>query len=210
MQAVTDRDRWLALGLLLAALALAYLLLVHPWWTLPMRDAQEGIHALQERSQRARLQLQQAPDVAARLREAMDADRQVPVFLPEASAELAFAGLAQRLETEVERASPGNAGCGISTRTPIDAGRGNNERFERVGVHVRLRCGNAETVALLHALEGGSPRLFVDNLSVVAQGFFERPGGAGRNDSGLDVEFDLHGYLAPASLRGATGVAHAP
>src|SRR5690606_2194865 len=119
MQAVTDRDRWLALGLLLAALALAYLLLVHPWWTLPMRDAQEGIHALQERSQRARLQLQQAPAVAARRPEAMDADRQVPVFLPEASAGLACAGLAQRLETEVERASPGNAGCGISTRTPI-------------------------------------------------------------------------------------------
>src|SRR5690606_26655955 len=145
-----------------------------------------------------------------RLREAMESDRQVPVFLPEASAELAFAGLAKRLETEVERASPGNAGCAITTRTPIDAGRNSNERFERVGVHVRLRCGNAETVALLHALEGGSPRLFVDNLSVVAQGFFERPGGAGRGDSGLDVEFDLHGHLAPASLRGATGVAHAP
>ena len=30
-----DRDRWLALGLLLAALALAYLVLVHPWWTAP-------------------------------------------------------------------------------------------------------------------------------------------------------------------------------
>src|SRR5690606_34515267 len=115
MQAVTDRDRWLALGLLLVALALAYLLFVHPWWTLPMREAQQGIHALQERSQRARIQLQQAPDVAARLREAMEADRQVPVFLPEASAELAFAGLAQRLETEVGRASPGNAGCAITT-----------------------------------------------------------------------------------------------
>src|SRR5690606_7405788 len=110
MRAVTDRDRWMALGLLLAALALAYLLLVHPWWTLPMRDAQEGINALQERSQRARIQMQQAPDVAARRREAMESDRQVPVFLPEASAELAFAGLAKRLETEVERASPGNAG----------------------------------------------------------------------------------------------------
>lgn len=209
MQAVTDRDRWLALGLLLAVLALAYLLLVHPWWTLPMRDAQASIHALQERSQRARALAQQAPEVASRLREAQAAEQQLPVFLPEASAELAYAGLAQRLETEVERASPGNAGCAISNRSPMDSPRG-DARFEQVTVHVRLRCGNAETVALLHALESGHPRLFVDNLSVVAQGFFERPGGGGRGDNGLDVEFDLHGYLAPASLRGATGADHAP
>lgn len=209
MQAVADRDRWLALGLLLAVLAFAYLVLVHPWWTLPMREAGVRIEALQERSQRAQAQVRQAPEFTARLREAMATDQQLPVFLPEASAELAFAGLAQRLETEVERASPGNAGCAISNRTPMDSPRGEG-RFERVTAHVRLRCGNAETVALLHALESGSPRLFVDNLSVVAQGFFERPGGAGRGDNGLDVEFDLHGYLAPASLRGATGVAHAP
>ncbi len=168
-----------------------------------------SIATLQERSQRARALVQQAPDVSARLREALALDRQVPVFLPEASAELAFAGLAQRLENEVERASPGNAGCAISNRTPVDASRG-DARFERVTAHVRLRCGNAETIALLHALESGSPRLFVDNLSVVAQGFFERPGGAGRGESGLDVEFDLHGYLAPASLRGASGADHAP
>ena len=209
MQAVTDRDRWLALGLLLAVLVFAYLLLVHPWWTQPMRDTQASIEALQERSVRARAQLQQAPEVAARLRDALAIERRVSVFLPEASAELAFAGLAQRLETEVGRASPGNAGCAISNRTPMDQPRAET-RFEPVTVHVRLRCGNAETAALLHALEGGSPRLFVDNLSVVAQGFFERPGGAGREEGGLDVEFDLHGYLAPASLRGATGDADAP
>ena len=209
MQAVTDRDRWLALGLLLAVLVFAYLLLVHPWWTQPMRDTQASIEALQERSVRARAQLQQAPEVAARLRDALAIERRVSVFLPEASAELAFAGLAQRLETEVERASPGNAGCAINNRTPMDQPRAET-RFEPVTVHVRLRCGNAETAALLHALEGGSPRLFVDNLSVVAQGFFERPGGAGGEEGGLDVEFDLHGYLAPASLRGATGDADAP
>jgi hypothetical protein len=35
---------------------------------------------------------------------------------------------------------------------------------------------------------------------VVAQGFFEYPGrGAGR-EGGLDVEFDLYGYLRPAAV----------
>ena len=37
MRAVPDRDRWLALGLLAAVLVVAYFVLVHPWWTVPMR-----------------------------------------------------------------------------------------------------------------------------------------------------------------------------
>ena len=31
MQAVTERDRWLALGLLAVVVAAAYFILVHPW-----------------------------------------------------------------------------------------------------------------------------------------------------------------------------------
>lgn len=209
MPAATDRDRWLALGLLLAVLALAYLVLLHPWWTVPMRESGARIEALQQRGLRARMQLRQAPEVAARLREAMALEARAPVFLPESSTQLATAGLAQRLEAEVARASPGNRGCAIGNREPVDSAPG-DARFPRVTVHVRLRCGNAELAALLHALEGGTPRLFVDNLSVVAQGFFEIPGQGGRGDGGLDVEFDLHGFLPPASLRQAAGATHAP
>ena len=44
-----DRDRWLALGLLLAALVLAYLLLVHPLWTAPMLEVQDRIDSARER-----------------------------------------------------------------------------------------------------------------------------------------------------------------
>ena len=66
-QRPTDRDRWAALGLLLAAAGLAYLLLVHMWWTIPMLDAGARIQALQQRELRARMQLQQAPAVAREL-----------------------------------------------------------------------------------------------------------------------------------------------
>ena len=63
MARTADRDRWLALALLLAALGLAYLLLLHPWWTVPMRQAQERIDDLRQRELRVRTRLQQAPDV---------------------------------------------------------------------------------------------------------------------------------------------------
>ncbi|HYM86493.1 MAG TPA: GspMb/PilO family protein, partial [Pseudoxanthomonas sp.] len=62
---------------------------------------------------------------------------------------------------------------------------------------VRLRCGTPELGAVLHALETGTPRLFVDNLNVLAQRYAyvsALPGGSG---GGLDVSFDLYGYLRP-------------
>ena len=49
-----DRDRWLALGLLLAVVAFAYLVLVLPWWPVPMQQAGHRISTLQDRELRLR------------------------------------------------------------------------------------------------------------------------------------------------------------
>jgi general secretion pathway protein M len=190
-----DRDRWLALGLLLAALALAYLLLLHPWWTAPLLEANTRIDALQQRELRARMQLQQAPEIARRLAQARALEARSPGFLPEASAELATAGLVHRLETVVAEASPGNRACAISNRSPLS--EPHQERFSRVTVQVRLRCGTPELAAVLHALESGTPRLFVDNLNILAQRYFFMPGQNRNQSGGLDVSFDLYGYLRP-------------
>ena len=190
-----DRDRWLALGLLLGAVAIAYAVLLHPWWTAPMLEANGRIASLQERELRARMQLGQAPEIARRLAQAQAMEARAPAFLPEASAELATAGLVQRLETVVLQASPGNRSCAITNRSPST--EPHQERFTRVTVQVRLRCGTPELAAVLHALESGSPRLFVDNLNILAQRYFFMPGQNANQAGGLDVSFDLYGYLRP-------------
>jgi general secretion pathway protein M len=212
---VSDRDRWLALGLLLAALALAYLVLVHPWWTVPMLAENARIDTLQQRELRARMQLSQATQVRQALTRARAQLARSPGFVPESSAELATAGLIKRLETVVGEASPGNRACAISNRSPLNEPSG--ERYVRVSVQVRLRCGVPETAAVLHALESGAPRLFVDNLNVLAQRYFAMADQAQGQSGGLDVSFDLYGYLrpqpqapqatrtAPARLPGAAG-----
>ncbi|MFC3813504.1 type II secretion system protein GspM [Lysobacter sp. GCM10012299] len=202
-----DRDRWLALGLFLVAVALAYLVLVHPWFTAPMIEASERLQTLQERELRQRMQLQQAPLVAQRLQQLRAQQAQQPGFLPESSAELATAGLVQRLEAVVAQASPGNRSCAISNRSPLSEPR--RERYARVVVQVRMRCGSPELAAVLHALESGAPRLFVGNLNILSsRGYFlpgnTQPGG----DGGLDVSFDLSGYLRPGAA--ATEVTRAP
>ena len=194
--ATTDRDRWLALGLLVAALAIAYFVLLHPWWTVPMIDAESRIETLQERELRIRTQLAQAPDVEKRLVQVQAAQRGRPGFLREATPELATAGLVQRLEAVVAQASPGNRSCAITNRSPLQDQRP-PERFTRVTVQVRLRCGTGELASVLHELESGSPRVFVENLNILAQRYFYMPGQGKAQSGGLDVSFDLYGYIAP-------------
>ncbi len=192
--AVTDRDRWLALALLLAALLLGYFILVHPWWTVPMQEVGARIGELRERELRIRTQLQQAPQVQRELAAAIAQQAQRPGFLPEATVELATAGLVQRLETIVKQASPGNRSCAIANQSPLAvAGR---EIYPRVVVQVRLQCGVPELASVLHQIESGSPRLFVENLNILPQRYAFQAGESG--GGGVDVNFDLYGYLKPS------------
>jgi len=187
------RDRWLALAILAGVLALAYLVLVHPWWTVPMLETGDRIEALRERDLRARMALAQAPQVAERLEAARAAAGSAPGFMAEANVQLATSALVQRLEQAVAQASPGNRSCAITNRQPINEVR--QERFPRATVQVRLTCGNAELAAVLHSLESGAPRLFVDNLNILAQRYqFSAGTGSG---GGVDASFDLSGYLQP-------------
>jgi general secretion pathway protein M len=192
---VSPRERLIALGLLLLAIALAYAVLIHPWWTVPMREVGARIEQLQERDARLQAELDQAPAVQARLLDAQQRLAAQPGFLPEATSELAVAGLVQRLESVVGQASPGNRSCQISNRSPLQVE--GKEPYTRVAVQVRLRCGTPELATVLHSLEAGTPRLFVENLNVLAQRFFG-DAQAGGSDGGLDVSFDLVGYLRPA------------
>lgn len=194
VDAPSRRDRWIAAGLLLLALCLAYAVLVHPWWTIPMREADAQIERLQQRELRLRMQLQQAPQVGARLQQIREQQQGTPGFLPEANPQLATASLIQRLETVVSEASPGNRSCAITNRSPLDSD--NRESYRRAVAQVRLRCGTPELSRVLYLLESGTPRLFVDNLNILTQGAYlsrRESGGSG----GLDVSFDLHGYLLP-------------
>ena len=191
-----DRDRWLALALLLAVLGLVYLLLVHPLFTVPMAEINTRIADLQQRDARLRGLLQQQPQIQARLA-TLDAQGGGTGFLAEPTAELATASLIQQLERVVSDASPGSRGCALVNRTPLGE-EPQSGRYRKVTVQVRLRCGNAETLAVLHALESARPYLFVDALGITAQRYFAIPGSNQPQEGGLDVSFNLFGYLRPA------------
>ncbi|MDR1076980.1 MAG: type II secretion system protein M [Xanthomonadaceae bacterium] len=191
------RDRWLALGLLLALLALAYLLLIHPALTAPLNAVDQRIDGLHERESRARALLAQAPEIQKRLQ---SASAEGSGFLAEGTAELAVAGLVRQLETVVAEASPGNRSCAITNRTPM-AQPATREKYGRITVMVRLRCGMPELTQVLYSLENGLPVLFVNNFNVLADPYSITSGsGEGSAGSGgLDVSFELYGYLRPSA-----------
>lgn len=189
-----SRSRLYAIGLLLLALATAYAVGLHWWWSSPMLAMGRQMDELREQEQRFRMLAQQRPAVEQRLAELRRNEASNPAFLPEASAELAQAGLSQRIESEVGAVSPDHGGCNITQRTPI-AGNA-PERYQRVTVQVRLLCGMNEFSGLLHALESGKPQLFVTNLNIIGRiGFAAN--GTPETSGPLDIALDVYGYLRP-------------
>ncbi len=199
-----ERDRLLAMGLLLVVLGVLYLLVLHPMFTQPLRVEDARIAELRDRDARVRAMLAQAPEITKRLAQ-LDARGNVSGFLAEPTTELATASLIQKLEQVVGEVSPGNSGCAITNRAPL-SGEPPPGRFRRVTVQVRLRCGNAETLAVLHALESARPYLFVDALNISSQRYFAIPGNNPPQEGGLDVSFDLYGFLRPIPGAPASGV----
>ncbi|MFN3843860.1 MAG: type II secretion system protein GspM [Rehaibacterium terrae] len=186
-----ERSCWAALGLLALALGLLYFLGLHWWWTAPQLALRAELAELRDQELRLRMHAAQAPLIQEKLAEVQAFEAGNPGFLPEATVELATAGLVQRLETVVQQASPTRERCQLTGRTPSAART--QERYPRVVVQVRLRCGMEEFVAVLHALESGRPELFIDNLAVLSRRSLLAQGGAAT--SALDISFDLYGYL---------------
>jgi general secretion pathway protein M len=190
-----ERSRPYAIGLLLLALAAAYGIGLHWWWTAPMLSMGQQMDDLREQELRFRMLAQQRPAIEQRLAAVRRIEAENPAFLPEASVELAQAGLTQRIESEVGTVSPDHSSCNISQRTPTASSV--PERYQRVVVQVRLLCGMSEFSALLHALEGGRPQLFVANLNIISRVGFVTQSGTPDNSTPLDIAFDLYGYLRP-------------
>lgn len=197
----SHRDRWLALFLLLGVLGIVYLLLVHPLWTRPLLEVNSQIASQQERWQRIHAQLQQASQVEQRLQQAQQALAGQPAFMPETSAGLASSRLVKRLEEVTRQVSPDNRSCAISNRSPLPPDA--SGRFVRIAVQARVQCGMTEWMEMLHLLETGVPRLNIDRLDIIAA-----PKGTS-SGNGLEVSFELSGYLSPGAASPAAKTDHA-
>jgi len=198
----TTSKPWRVLAGVAAAVLLAYLVLLHWWFTAPMLTMGDQIEDLRQKELELRMEAAQRPQIEAQLARVRQFETNNPGFLPEANKDLASAGLVQRLEQVVGSASPNPNACQITARTPADMPT--KEPFARVVVQVRLRCGMGELSAVLYSLESGSPQLFVDNLDMLSRRSY-LPSNLDGEGGALDVSFDLYGYLKDSSKGGGGG-----
>jgi len=66
-------------------------------------------------------------------------------------------------------------------------------KFRRIAIRGQIAVDIAGLQRVFYDLEAGSPLLFLDNVEIRVP---ERPRGGGAQNSGLDVRFDLYGYVA--------------
>lgn len=197
--------RPLAVILLLIAIVLVYFVGVHWWFVAPQLQYRKELIDLRDEEARFRAIAQQRTQVEARLEEVRAFEAGNPGFLAEANFDLAASALTQRLQEKVNELGAGER-CTLVSRSPSRSN--SEERFERVTVKVRMRCEMEHFSQVLHGLEGGSPQLFVSDLTVTGRRGNAAAGGRAQQQPAqagyLDLAFDLYGYIRKPMPTAAT------
>ena len=189
------RDRRLAaLGLLLLALVAAYFLLLHWWFVAPLRAIDAQMADLRDTQARYAAAIAQKPELEKRVAALGAGQAASSAFLPENDTNTAAAGLMQRVVDAVT-AQTASRGCVVSQKTPIpDPPAARGEPYRKVAARVSLSCAIEPLAAVLHALEQGTPYLFVDEFSIYRNPTAARQDG----DAPLEVQLTVSGYVRPA------------
>ena len=184
-----ERSRRLAIGILVAVIAAATLVVLAPVWMLNRHynealDDYVGKLGRYARIAGTRAELTKQLD-AMRLREPRKS------FLRGPTGPLAAAEAQEAIRGIVER----TGGKLITMQPPVTRDDG---RYRAVSVNVQLTANIIALRAILHGIETNVPYLFVDSLSVRSQvpaNFKPNPGA----EPEMFVQMDVTGYLIPAA-----------
>lgn len=185
-----DRGRWVALGLLVAALGLVYLVAFH-WFVLAHAGYNDRLETLRDQLTRYRSAAAQRPELEQQLQRVQRYQQTNDYFLRQTTQGQAAAQLTNRLKQVVSSNARTDDSCQVLSTQPQPVRE--PEQFERVTVEVRLRCDIDDLAAVLHEVENGVPLVFMDDVSIYQQRIRAR--GGGYRDVFLDVRFKMYGYL---------------
>jgi general secretion pathway protein M len=188
-----------AVLLLLLALVLAYFLLLHWWLVAPLRQIDARIDELQQTHSQYAAAIAQKPRLQQRIAALGAGQAASSAFLPEDDTNTAAAGLMQRV-VDVVAAQTDGGGCVVSQKTPIASPAATpGEPYRKAAASISLSCSIESLAAVLHALEQGTPYLFVEDLSI-----YRNPVAVQQNRRApLEVQFTVSGYVRPARATAA-------
>ena len=183
-----DSSRLSAVGILILALVLSYLVLVYPLMQIK-QEYQDEVDNLRFKLQKLQQVAGGRESLTQRLENIRELARQNDAFLPTNTAALASADLQTRIKQVVSEAG------GELTSTQVIPER-NEENAVRVGVKIRMTGSSEVLRQVLQNFESKKPYLFVENLNI-------RPIRMPRNprdknpiiEDRLSVDFDVSGYM---------------
>ena len=187
--------RLTAVLLFVIAVVLVYLLCFH-WFILKHIDYGEEISGLSE-------QLDRFEQIAAKrevyenlLQELQSRRADESLFLEGDDFNEAAAGMSEQLNQMIQTQT--EATCQIVSRQPVRPRV--EERFQRVTVNARMRCGIEDLTKILYSLETGVPMIMAEELTVIKPRTRRRTsaGQAVEEVALLDIRFNMSGYLREA------------
>jgi len=188
-------SRIAAIVLLVLALLLAYVLLLHWWFVAPLEQIRSEMSQLRDTHSRYAAAVAEKPALQRRLAALGAGQAASDAFLAAADPNNAAADLMQQVVDVVGR-NTGRGRCTVSQKMPLPTPPASaNEPYRKAAVSISLSCDIEPLAAVLHALEQGTPYLFVDDLSV-----YRNPVAAQRDQGApLEVQFTLSGYVRPSA-----------
>lgn len=186
----------LAAVLLLAIVAILVYLLCFHWFILRHMEYGEEISALSEqlgRFQRVAAQRGQYQTLLQAL-ESRKSDQSL--FLPGDDFNEAAAGMSEQLNQMIRTQTEDT--CQIVSRQPVRPRV--EERYQKVTVNARMRCGIEDLQKIIYSLENGVPMILAEELTVIKPRSRRRSSRAPAvpQKTLLDIRFNMSGYLREA------------
>jgi len=188
-----SNSRLLPVALLLISLILVYMLGFH-WFVARQIELGDEIESLESRYTAMKAVTLQRETLAEQLSELQNSQADVDLFLPEANANAASAGMTDRLKQIIAAEADDHSSCNVVSSQPVRSRL--EERFERASVNIRMNCNIPDFVKVLYKLEDAHPMMLVEELNLYritprrSRGKTPEP-----TLTRLDIRFNLTGYL---------------
>jgi general secretion pathway protein M len=186
----------LAAILILVILAILVYLLCFHWFILRHVEYNSEISDLSDQLGRFQRVAAQRTDYETLLQALQERKSDENLFLSGNDFNEAAAGMSERLSQMITVQADDS--CQIVSRQPVRPRV--QERFEKVTVNVRMRCGIEDLKKVLYSLETGVPMIIADEVTVIKPRSRRRRPGSEDADAGgvLDIRFNMSGYLRNA------------
>lgn len=184
-------SRLTAILIFVIVVIVVYLLGFH-WFILRHLEYSDEISQLADQLGRFQRVAAQKTEYQSLLQALQERRSDENLFLSGSDFNEAAAGMSERLGQMISVQA--EESCQIVSRQPVRPRV--EERFQKVTVNVRMRCGIEDLKKVLYALETGVPMIIADEVTVIKPRSRRRPTDE-QPEAGtlLDIRFNMSGYL---------------